>query len=54
MNYLMLDKICEAVSFRALHGLTLTGFKYDDTVLRWVADLGKREGEWLRKHPEVK
>jgi len=40
------DLICDMESNRAIGGLTPG--TYRDPFVQWVADLGKREGEWLR------
>jgi hypothetical protein len=53
MNYSILDKICDHQSHRAvynLHSLDLTEW---DSFYRWVADLGRREGVWIRERHGV-
>lgn len=42
------DQICNTVSHRAYHGLSLAAFQYSDPFLSWIVALGAREGAWLK------
>lgn len=48
-NDALYDQIATHQSHRAEYGLTVSGYSgHPDAFVRWVADMGKREGEFIR------
>ena len=51
MNELwLLDMICDHASLGAQEGRGFTPIYRLDEFQKWVAEVGWREGEWLRQH----
>jgi hypothetical protein len=49
-----LDKLCDFHARRVFLGLGPMKYLNVDTFVNWVAELGRREGEWMLRPPERK
>lgn len=57
IDYLVCDAICDLNARRErsrLPWFTEARITYADSFLQWVADLGRREGEWLRDRANIR
>ena len=54
IDYLVCDASCESNAHRAYHHMTVHKPQtWADPFLQWVADLGRREGEFLRDRANI-
>jgi hypothetical protein len=48
LQFRLADRIVDLVSYRARHGMG-TDIPAAEGFFQWAAELGRREGEWLRR-----